>query len=509
VVYVADQDTPGAFEIYSVPVQGGTPVRLNTVLPSGVMINRFEITADSRRVIYNAPQDSAGVWELYSIPIQGPASAAIKLNPPLPPGGSVGGGDLADVVFLLTPDGSRVVYHADQETDERFELYSVPVDGPAAAGIKLNPPLAADGDVNWSNGPFAAVSPDSQWVVYRADQDTDGIQEMYSVPVMGPASAAVKLNGVPAPGGEIGFFQISPDSSRVIYTGDQLQDFKTELFSVPIEGPAGAGVKLNQPLPAAGDIYDFAISPDSEHVVYRGDQTSNEVVELYSVPIAGPASVGARLNKPLVGGQDVEYYYRISPDSGRVVYVADQNFDEVFELFSVPIGGSSRGLVHLNPELVPGGNVDSSELDISPDGQFVIYRADQEVDDRFELYSVPIVGPASEAVKLNTSVGFLAGDVLSAFVAPDSSRVAYRLSRVNPLTFETTTELYQVPIRGPGGASARVNAPLVSGGDVMPFGRYSPDGTYIVYQADAEQDDVVELFAAYVRAAVKHWDRYR
>ncbi len=47
---------------------------------------------------------------------------ATKLNMPLPAGGSV-------VEFRITPDGSRVVYRADQDVDNVFELYSVPVQG--------------------------------------------------------------------------------------------------------------------------------------------------------------------------------------------------------------------------------------------------------------------------------------------------------------------------------------------------------------------------------------------
>ena len=33
------------------------------------------------------------------------------------------------IAFLISPDSSRVVYRADQQTNEVFELYSVPLDG--------------------------------------------------------------------------------------------------------------------------------------------------------------------------------------------------------------------------------------------------------------------------------------------------------------------------------------------------------------------------------------------
>lgn len=508
VVYIAEQDTPDANELYSVPIQGGTSQRLNSALPSGARVNRYEITPDSRRVIFQAPQEDVNVWELYSVPIQGPASAAVKLNPPLPPGGDVGFTEF-DAVFLIAPDGSRVVYHADQETGGLNELYSVPVEGPASEGIKLNPPIPQGGSLFVIYGAME-ISPNSKHVVYRAALDTPGTFEIYSVPIAGPSTATVKLNGVMVPDEQISQFRISPDSSRVVYSGAQLQENVIELFSVPIEGPASTGVKLNKTLTSNGQVGSYKISPDSKRVVYRATQDQAGRDELYSVPIAGPAAQGVKLNEPLVGEQDVRFLYYIDATSEYVVYVADQDVDEVFELFSVPIDRSGPP-VQLNPSLVPGGDVDYLSPQLSPDGQYAIYIADQEVDERFELYSVPVGGPSSEAVKVSRPSGILVtliSDVESFDVSPDSAWIAYRLSRVNALTLASWVDLYHVPIRGPGSASQRVNEPLVSGGEVH-SSRYSPDGTYIIYGADQEEDDVRELFAAYVRAGVKHWNGYR
>ena len=85
----------------------------------------MQITADSSRVVYWADQDTNDVFELYSRPADG-SGAAVKLNGPL-----VAGGDVAD--FRIAPDSSRVVYRADQSTDEVFELYSRVIDASASA----------------------------------------------------------------------------------------------------------------------------------------------------------------------------------------------------------------------------------------------------------------------------------------------------------------------------------------------------------------------------------------
>jgi hypothetical protein len=54
---------------------------------------------------------------------------------------------------------------------------------------------------------------------------------------------------------------------------------------------------------------------------------------LYGVPIGGPAVSGIKLNGSLIEGGRVEIFYKISPDSSRVVYRADQSTDEVVELY--------------------------------------------------------------------------------------------------------------------------------------------------------------------------------
>ena len=106
-------------------------------------------------------------------------------------------------------------------------------------------------------------------MVYKADQETATVSELYSVPIGGPAAAGLKLNGAMVAGGNVGLFLISPDSSRVVYWADQQTATVFELYSVPLGGPAAAGVKLNGALVAGGNVVGFQISPDSSRVVYR------------------------------------------------------------------------------------------------------------------------------------------------------------------------------------------------------------------------------------------------
>ena len=94
----------------------------------------------------------------------------IKLNMALPSGGEV-----TDVGLQFSPDGSRVLYLADQETNGVIELYSVAAGG--GTPVKLNTALPSGGDVYSSGIQF---SPDGSRVLYRADQETDDVWELYS-----------------------------------------------------------------------------------------------------------------------------------------------------------------------------------------------------------------------------------------------------------------------------------------------------------------------------------------
>ena len=77
VVYAADAETEGAYELYSAPTTGeSAPVRLSGLLPSGSAAARFAITPDSSRVVYIAPQATTGVDELYVTAIGGGAATA-------------------------------------------------------------------------------------------------------------------------------------------------------------------------------------------------------------------------------------------------------------------------------------------------------------------------------------------------------------------------------------------------------------------------------------------------
>ena len=159
-VYTHDAEIDGARELWSVRVAGGTPVRLSNPLPGGVSVTvPFEISADSQRVVYLVAQETAGQIELYSIPIAGPEGAWIKLNGELPADGDVSR-------FRISPDSSRVVYYADQQTADE-DAWTVPIDG--GTPIRLRPFVTLAGSRVLYGQDTPLISPDSERVVFYAN----------------------------------------------------------------------------------------------------------------------------------------------------------------------------------------------------------------------------------------------------------------------------------------------------------------------------------------------------
>lgn len=474
VAYLQDAETDEAIEVWSVRLPAGAPVKLSGNLPANGFTGELGISPDSSRVVYLAQQDTAGVGELYSVPIGGPAGAAVKLNGALAPGGSVGS-------FHISPDSTRVVYAAPQNLGNQSELYSVPISGPASSGVEISQ-IAAGG--YWTAGNFA-ISPDGLWVVYRALGDLIlGGHELYSVPIAGPASSDVRLNVSLVLGGSVSSYQVSLDSTRVVFLAAVEMISNLELWSVPIAGPAGSGVLLDDDV-----VSQVQISPDSEWALFVRDIGKS----LYSIPIAGPAAAAVKLNGALVAGGSVRGS-AVSPDSSRAVYVADQQTDGVVEIYSVPIAGPAGAGIKLNRPLVNGGDVNTNAFRISPDSAWVVYAADQELDGLPTGHRAPLAGPAAS----DAQIWYSAYSANPAFeILADSKSVAV----LGNHTFVDGIErIWTYPLAG---------TPVPQGTDWL-FGELQPDGDCglfktlpggigAVYVADQEVDELLDVYVLYFR----------
>jgi len=589
IVYEADAETDERFELYSVPVDGSAPaVRISSASDRDLFLAGQ--SGSAARVIYTAEEDT-DTQGLFSVPIDG-SRAPVRLSGPMAAGGGV-------VAAVVSEDGQRVVYSADQDVAGRYELFSAPIDGGAPA-IRLNSAFAPGGSLFEEYG-FALLD---ELVVYQADQEVDGLFGLFAVPI----------EGGPVRG-------LAPGPVADFTAGDKhafFRDERHELFSVSTAGDSRP-VRLHElPTSTVGDVEGFDLSPDGSRVAYRAAQEPAEAVELYSTDSSGKGGP-VQLHPDLLPGRRVSHQ-RFTPDGSRLVFVADLETPGAFELFSVRPDGMEQpvrlgalkplGLTEapflIGPDgvhvLFPGASTErplfsvrvdgttppvrlgSTQLPIergvrisqdgllvafldqgqdhaqlftvptdgstpavrvslesqrvqedfvlTPDGRFAlfvvrpgrsrlwvapadgssvplplspglqadgsitafavdaastraVYLADQERDEVFELYSVPLDASAP-AVKLSAPLA-AEGDVIAFQVSPRGERVVYRS---DPFVDERL-ELFSVPLDG-SRPPVKLNGPLSAGGDVRSF-QISPDGARTLYLADEDTDEVVAL----------------
>jgi hypothetical protein len=200
---------------------------------------------------------------------------------------------------------------------------------------------------------------------------------------------------------------------------------------VPILG--GESVKLNDPLVEGGQTNggDFAFSPDSSVVVYLADQDSVGVDELYFAPITGGGST--KLNDPLVAGGNVDNFglpnsfgstsfgFQISPDSSRVVYLADQDIDDQVGLYTTLLGETASFQVS---SVEPN----SSGFTVEFNGAF-----DPSV---LNLYDTQTAGLGPADVTLQGAAG---GPIAGSFVVDPSLSSGTFIKSGGPLAADTYT----------------------------------------------------------------------
>ncbi len=137
-------------------------------------------------------------------------------------------------------------------------------------------------------------------IIYRADQTTDTVPELFDI------TSGTKLNPALALGKAVQAFAITPDKTAVVYIADQDLAGTREAYRVLFSAP-GTAVKLNPTFAPARQAQEILVTPDSRSVVYRANQTAATAVELFRVFFTLPGS-STTLNGPLVSGGNVEAF---------------------------------------------------------------------------------------------------------------------------------------------------------------------------------------------------------
>jgi hypothetical protein len=290
--------------------------------------------------------------------------------------------------FATAHGGRRLVYRKAIAGLSPHELWSVLLDG-SSPPVRLHAQLGSRREVT-----AFRVAPDGT-VVFRADL-VDDLFELFAVSAKG--GTPWRISGSMIANGDVDAFEVDPTGKFVAFTADVAVDGKLELFTVPLDGSQPPGRRSGL-MPVLGDVSRFVFAGDGWHLVYLADQINDQHRDLFSTPIQGASgttgglrrtSPGTTLLSRHAGVRDVQPDFALAAGGTTVLYrvgVATGGF----ELFRVPVDGSARPM-SLSGPLAGGRNVVAAAL--AADQGHVVYLADQLVDERFELFSVPFTGGA-------------------------------------------------------------------------------------------------------------------
>lgn len=380
--------------------------------------------------------------------------------------------------FKQSPDGEVVAYAAEQDTDGVRELYVATLDGSSVT--KVNPPFATglDGGVNeyeWS--------PDGSRLVYAADADIDEIREIYLVDRDGGSPR--KLNpDISAAGVTLTEPLWSPDGRYVAY---QVEDFATgRNLGVDISDTQSAAANATRvsSIPATGRVGRFAWSPDSTILTYTADQDTDDQFELYAAALDGSGQ--QKLNAPFVPATGQVSQFAWSPDGSRIAYAADTATVGEIELYTVAPDGTD--LNRVNADLATGDAI--RVFAWSPVGNTLAYLANHATDPNRGLYTANADG----SNRIRASVPTVAGGIVLDFRwSPDGSRLAY----AGRLDDTDTDEIYAV--NPDGTAPAKLNGMLPVGGDAKIVradqgSAWAPTSDRIAYAVSDINGALIDLF---------------
>ncbi len=486
VVFIADRDTDEVFELYSVPIHGGTPVKLNGSMPVDgdiyfsepelVQEYKFQISSDSLRVVYLADQDANDVVELYSVPITG--GATIQLNQELVTDGDV-------YSFALSPVSGIAVFRADQVVNDQYELFSIPIVG-GVAPVKLNKTYTEVGKDVYE----FEISPNGAWVVYRSNQDPGNNAELFRNAIGG--GDILKLHEDLALGHDVWDFKITPNSAGVVFKGE-LESWVDDLYGTWMNGSTIATPKKYSSLPDdARWINAYEISPDSSRVVYIADQETVDIQELYSNSIL--AGDPHKLNAALPEDAYV-YSFKFTPNSGGVLFdilnnvsAAGSRYYEIYSNYVNPEPPDFDDGPYLLNDPLPDNAFGTGEYSSTLNSLGVIYTADQDTARTTEVYSVSILGSPGANTKLNTPLPS-GGAVFDFLVMPTPGWVIYRARQDT-----YNLELYLVATTGGGHVKLSGNCATIC--EVYQYDVTS-DGATVVYISSQGVVNRNELYVSF------------
>jgi len=342
-----------------------------------------------------------GYGDLFYVNVDGSGNPITATSPGIisPPQPEDGG-----VLFAIPNFGnpSEVLYFATQEDPQKMEIFLLDLNSPGTS-VKINAELAANQEIEGG-----IATPDGTKVVYTVITEVvPGSVEtvdMYVVSIDNPG-VATKINPDLSDGSKVGEFQITPDSSQIVY-GAQLNSTAEELFITDFSNP-GVATKADGP-PSAGDhvIEDLRISRDGSRVFWIGGSGAfGAVRDLWTVPLNDLGN-DVQVNETLAPGAQI-MDYDLSADGTSIVYRKKDSSFQISDVFLVELtGGVPGAAAQVNPGWAAGGSGLAPSFEgvtLLESGTVALYNGPVDDPDVSELYETPL-DALQTATKLNDAL---------------------------------------------------------------------------------------------------------
>lgn len=405
--------------------------------------------------------------------------------------------------------GDRVLDHAILP-DGRVLLIGSPADGSGVAELwmsspgggeltKLSGALVLGGEVL----PEVAISADGTKVLYRADQDVDDQFDLYAVSVANPG-ATVKVNGALVSGGRVSrVFSLSSDGTRATYIADEDEPGIDELYTVDLSAATpGPSVKLNPSLSKTNaDVFDFTATADHARVLYRCDDTLNGTPQLFVADVATAGTV-KRIDNPLESNYRSTEDYSLIADGASAIYTgADDFFSDAMFVSDLAVASPTSVLLAENAlgfenQIRSGKAVAGGAVFFRQDIDFFVTR----------MFTVDLASPNVVNAVYATELGLTAdrivvsnnGQHLVFGSGGDGGESGNELRGTDgPNTFGRSFELYHVDLSAPLPQTPTRIVSLQGASRGIEHDYIVRDDGSVIFRADLEQPFTTEVFIAH------------
>jgi Tol biopolymer transport system component len=472
VVFMADNDTSGTIELYASFDDGTDIIKLSGTMVFGGNVVDFKVSPNGIWVAYVADQDTNDVFELYVVPVDKTAGEeAVKISGDPMAGDGVKETDTGRYAFEWASDNSRVAYLADQDTPDVIELYSNVPEGTSLFLLSVLP----GGDRDVEDFAWSPKLNTHRLIAYRADQQTLDVIELFTT--RPDSSLSQKISSGVGFGSNVTAFKWAPDAQRIAFTADK----NIGIFDLYTTFPTFINdIHVSGSLAVTSDVINFKWSPNSVQLAYLV-LTATPDFQLMTTPNDSLASISISSDIE----DEAESNYGWSWDSSLIAFIAGEDTADEFELFtSEPVNVSTKTKV--SGDFLVDGDVDAFKW--APTELLIAYTADQVINDKIELYTTN--PPPAVTVTKVSGTPFAGVAVEDDFQwSPDSSLIAYRAD-------QDTLDQIELYSTDPDGLDNNtVSGILPSDGDVDEF-QWDDLGTAIGYLANQISVTVIELFAS-------------